>query len=93
MVRLFVGGVPPDVEPPELRSRFSPFGEVRLCEYAKPKPEGYPGFPPVRRGFAYIELEPKDEAAISKCLSVVGPNQKYACSVWRLEHRQLHVSL
>ena len=69
MVRLFIGGVPADVEPPELQSRFSPFGMVRLCEYARPK--GIPGFPPIRRGFAHIELQPKDEAAIAKCLSVV----------------------
>jgi len=71
MVRIFVGGIPPEVDPPELKSRFSPFGLVRHCEYAKPKPQGCPGFSPIRRGFAYLEIEPKDEAAIAKCLTVV----------------------
>ena len=72
MVRLFVGGIPPNVSSVELEQRFATFGIVLSCKYAAPKPQGSPEFPPIPRGFAHVELEPKDDAAVAKCLSMVG---------------------
>ena len=71
MVRLFIGGIPPNVERGELEQRFASFGIVTACDYASPKPQGHADFPAELRGFAYVELEPKDEAAIAKLLTVV----------------------
>ncbi len=70
MVRLYVGGLPTSVDERELAARFTPFGAVIACEFLAPKPQGIADFPPVRRGFAYVELD-ADDGAIKKCLSVV----------------------
>lgn len=66
MVRLFVGGLPPVTEE-ELRARFLPFGEVTHCFIAPPKIYGPDNV--FSRNFGHVELEPKDEAALRKCIS------------------------
>jgi RNA recognition motif-containing protein len=71
MIRLFVGGLPPDIDEGELAKRFSSFGVVTACEYAKSKPEGVKEFEPICRGFAYLNIEPVNDAAIRKCLTAV----------------------
>lgn len=71
MVRLFVGGLPPSVHRSELEARFVPFGRVAASELAEPKGLSQASDGPAARGFAYVELEPKDEGAIAKCLSLV----------------------
>jgi hypothetical protein len=67
MVRLFVGGLPPGIAPDDLRQRFAPFGEVTECSIAPPKIYNGDSFP---RDFGHVELQPKDEAALRKCISV-----------------------
>ena len=42
MVRVYVGGVPPDVSPSELAQRFASFGEVQGCELLPPKAGALP---------------------------------------------------
>lgn len=76
-MRLFVGGLPPGLTPEELRARFTPFGEVLDCRIAPPKVYGGgasskgAGTPPATfpRDFGHVELLPKDEAALRKCIS------------------------
>lgn len=65
-VRLYVGGLPPDVSEEQLRARFTPFGAVSSCSLAPPKVYGGASFP---RNFGHVELEPKDEAALRRCIS------------------------
>ena len=67
MVRLFVGGLPPGIGPDDLRQRFAPFGEVTECSIAPPKVYNGVAF---ARDFGHVELQPKDEAALRKCISV-----------------------
>ena len=84
LVRLYVGGIPADVTEQELTARFTSFGAVTACETIAAR-EGFP--PPsaavssssvqheaagqLNRGFAYINLQPKDDHSVSKCLSLV----------------------
>ncbi|GAX85592.1 hypothetical protein CEUSTIGMA_g13007.t1 [Chlamydomonas eustigma] len=84
MVRLFVGGLPPDIDARELAKRFSPFGVVTACEYAKPKPEGVKEYSTIPRGFAYLNIEPIDDAAIRKCLTAYN-HSKWKGHVLRVE--------
>lgn len=65
-VRLYVGGLPPDVDEEQLRARFTPFGAVSACSIAPPKVYGAVTFP---RNFGHVELEPKDEATLRRCIS------------------------
>lgn len=70
MVRLFVGGLPPGITQDEVRGRFVSFGAVSSCEVIPAK--GAPVTQPQQcRGFAYVDLDPKDDAALHKCLSLV----------------------
>jgi RNA recognition motif-containing protein len=68
-MRLYVGGLPPDVREEELRARFTPFGVVTSCEIMPSKDPQAPSG--VSRGMAYVELTPKDETSIARCLSLV----------------------
>lgn len=100
MVRLFVGGLPPDVTEKDLISRFTPFGAVSSCELLPPKAGHLPqvsfqqilasqtaclrknqprsaALDAAFRGIAYIDIEPKDAAALQKCL------RAYNHSKWR----------
>ncbi len=73
MVRLYVGGLPADIKQPELTARFTPFGQVAGCEVVPAK--GLDATPGCCRGFAYVDLTPKDEQALSRCLSLVRSRQ------------------
>lgn len=63
------------VEQDELARRFQPFGSVGSVQFAVPKcfapRRGESDDVPEPRGFAYVELEPKDASALHKCLSLV----------------------
>ena len=70
--RLFVGGLPPDVQDAQLVQLFSRFGRVHGVEVAPPKGGDVVGTPAMRcRGFGYVELEPADAAALQRCMSLV----------------------
>ena len=72
MVRLFVGGLAEDITSNELSQRFNPFGVVENCEVIPPKDnDTFRGPTAQCRGFGYLDLEPKDDASLRKCLSVV----------------------
>ena len=72
-VRLYVGGLPGEVTSEQLAQRFQPFGSVGAVQLVPAKlgtmPAGSP--PNACRGFAYVQLAPKDEAALHRCLSMV----------------------
>eukprot|EP00850_Spirogloea_muscicola_P015093 SM000113S24049 [mRNA] locus=s113:183202:186791:- [translate_table: standard] len=81
-LRLFVGGVPPDVTSAELERRFAAFGAVLGVDVvpAKRSAAGASGEAPSAaaaaataaaecRGFAYVELVPQSDAALRKCFS------------------------
>ncbi|GIM07483.1 hypothetical protein Vretimale_11605 [Volvox reticuliferus] len=94
VVRLFLGGLPHDISAADLRSRFNPFGKVESIDIIPPKDNQITtaAVPtstqtsngPTCRGFAYIELDPKDEVSIHKCLSVYN-NSKWRGNVLRVE--------
>lgn len=44
-MRIYVGGVPPDVTPAELVQRFAAFGDVQGCELLPPKAGALPPVP------------------------------------------------
>ena len=71
MVRLYVGGLPPDVGPSDISLRFSPFGQVQAVELAQPKEMAQPGGPQQHRGFGHVDLQPKDANSVARCLSSV----------------------
>jgi hypothetical protein len=72
MVRLFVGGLSEDITSLDLSQRFLPFGVVENCEVLAPKDsDTFRASHAHCRGFGYLDLEPKDEPALRKCLSVV----------------------
>ena len=72
-VRLYVGGLPPEVQQHELSLRFAPFGQVQSVELAQPKELPLPGGATLRlpRGFAHVEIEPKEDSSVQRCLSAV----------------------
>lgn len=74
MVRLYVGGLPGDVSPAQVAQRFQPFGTIAAVELVPEK--GVVTAEPRRalsacRGFAYVQLTPKDAAALHRCISMV----------------------
>ena len=69
MVRLYVGGLPPEVAESDVSGRFVSFGRVLECVLAPSK--GLDAVPGRCRGFGYVEFEPKDSAALARCLSQV----------------------
>ncbi len=106
MVRLFVGGIPSDVTAAELTQRFTPFGQVAACELVPSKDtaaapqqqeahqhgaQQQPLFPPCR-GFAYLELQPKDDVSLGRCLSLYN-HSKWRGSVLRVEVARPHYLL
>lgn len=88
-VRLFVGGLPNGVTAADLTARFTPFGSVAAIEVVAAKPHD-----PLRpadavaggcsRGFAYVELRPKDAVSVHRCLSLYN-NSKWRGQVLRVE--------
>ena len=83
-VRLYVGGLAPDATPADVAGRFAPFGRVAACE-AVPAKEG--DGDAVCRGFAYVTLEPKDGAALGRCLSLVSDYLLLVAAARPLEKR------
>jgi RNA recognition motif-containing protein len=67
--RLYVGGLPPDISAADVIGRFTTFGNVSSCELVPSK--GLQGAPGTCRGFAYVDLQPKDDHAVARCLSLV----------------------
>ncbi len=70
VVRLFVGGLPPNISSADLRTRFASFGNVTDIEIVSDKDGNIPKDPGAHggvpwtatkpcRGFAYVNLEPK----------------------------------
>lgn len=90
-VRLYVGGLPLHVEEKDLAARFQPFGNVLSIELLPLKKGRLPNVSPQEllqasrqlpaegcfRGIAYVDLEPKDTAALQKCIKL------YNHSKWR----------
>ena len=72
-VRLYVGGLPHDVTSEQLAQRFQPFGSVGVVQLVPDKSGTVPAGSPLEpcRGFAYVQLAPKDETALHRCLSMV----------------------
>ncbi|KAI3433600.1 hypothetical protein D9Q98_003410 [Chlorella vulgaris] len=87
MVRLFVGGLPAGCTSEDLRQRFQPFGEVTEVAIAPPKVYGRDAVFP--RNFAHVELTPKDEASLRKCISAYNGCQ-YKGSVLRVSQAHQH---
>ncbi len=72
MVRLYVGGLSAEITSHDLSQRFQSFGEVANCEVMPPKDNDTFRPPTAQcRGFGFLDLEPKDESSLRKCLSVV----------------------
>lgn len=72
MVRLYVGGLPQDIKKEDVAARFVSFGTVGACELSLPKNIEPAGRSTATcRGFAYVELQPKDEVSLARCLSLV----------------------
>ncbi|KIY91869.1 hypothetical protein MNEG_16095, partial [Monoraphidium neglectum] len=67
-MRLFVGGLPPDITKRDVEGRFAPFGAVAGCDIVPSK--GLGASPGECRGFAYVDFEPKDNASLARCLSL-----------------------
>jgi len=80
-VRIFVGGLPPDVTKADLCQRFTSFGNVEDCQlapakiyttlHANSKPEHF------SRNFGYVTLVPKDEKSVSRAVGL------YNGTLWR----------
>ena len=74
MVRLYVGGLPGDVSPEQVAQRFQPFGTITAVELV-PEKAVVTAMPrsalKACRGFAYVQLAPKDAAALHRCISMV----------------------
>jgi hypothetical protein len=73
MVRLYVGGLPEDIQQNEVSLRFAPFGQVKAVELAAPKELHLPGGETLKvpRGFCHVELDPKDGNSVARCISSV----------------------
>lgn len=72
MVRLFVGGLARDITSEQLASRFETFGSVTKCTVIGPKStDPFKGADVTCRGFGYLELDPANDSALRKCLTVV----------------------
>ena len=74
-VRLFVGGLPPGQET-ALTARFAPFGRVAGVTVPDGKDMGDGAT--LRRGFAFVDLDPSDDRSLARCLATVRVG-----SVWR----------
>lgn len=72
MVRLFVGGLAQDITSDQLASRFQTFGKVTNSTVIAPKEnDTCISSTSACRGFGYLDLEPANESALRKCLTVV----------------------
>lgn len=71
--RLFVGGLPHDIRPEQIAQRFQSFGTVQSVELVPEKEGSVHAGPTLKqcRGFAFVQLNPKDDAALHRCISMV----------------------
>jgi hypothetical protein len=67
--RIYIGGLTPDISQDDVSGRFRPFGQVLSCEIIRAK--GQEADSSSCRGFAYVTLQPKDEASLARMLSLV----------------------
>jgi hypothetical protein len=67
--RIYIGGLTADISQKDVVGRFTPFGEVVSVEVIKAKAVG--ADPDTCRGFAYVTLNPKDDASMARMLSLV----------------------
>lgn len=87
-----MGGLPPEINEEVLSGRFKPFGEVTSCEIIPVKgPQSSQQLQGACRGFAYVNLEPKDDASLSRCLSMYN-GCKWKGNVLRVEKAKTHFS-
>lgn len=86
-IRLYVGGLPPDIQEKDVIGRFTSFGAVSSCELSQPKNVDPAAPPPTCRGFAYVEMIPKDETSLGRCLSLVSGVQQADSMLWHLALR------
>lgn len=66
-IRLYVGGLPADINAKQLAGRFASFGALSAVELVPRKSALADGC----RGFAYVDFTPKDDQALHRCLSLV----------------------
>ena len=71
MVRLFVGGLTQGITVEQLSGRFTPFGAVSACDLIPNKALAFGDDSAASKGFAYVDLDPKDEQQLDRCLSLV----------------------
>ena len=71
--RLFVGGLPHDITPEQIAQRFQSFGSVQSVELVPEKEGSVHAGPTLKqcRGFAFVQLRPKDDAVLHRCMSMV----------------------
>jgi RNA recognition motif-containing protein len=67
--RIYIGGLTPDISQNDVAGRFKPFGQVLSCEIIKAKASD--ADLNSCRGFAYVNMQPKDEASLARMLSLV----------------------
>ena len=74
-MRLYVGGLPNTVSCSQISQRFESFGEVHGVELVPEKEGTVRASQPLQpcRGFAYVQLNPSDEASLRRCISMVLP--------------------
>ncbi len=88
-LRLYVGGLQEHLKADQLAEAFRSFGVVSQVDIVPFKQLEHGSVDPGRcRGFAYLNLEPKDDGALSRCLSLVSR----VCS-FRTSSLLLHLSL
>lgn len=68
--RIYIGGLTATISQDDVAGRFKPFGDVLSCEIIKAKAVG--ADKNSCRGFAYVTLQPKDDASLARMLSLVG---------------------
>lgn len=68
--RIYIGGLTANISQSDVCGRFKPFGDVLETEIIKAKAAGGADTSSCR-GFAYVTLEPKDEASLARMLSLV----------------------
>lgn len=67
-VKLWVGGLPPNVSESELHQRFSSFGKVISCTLAPSRK--YPNEIEFERNFGYVTLKPTNEESLERAIAV-----------------------
>lgn len=74
-VRLWLSGLPGTVSSSQISQRFESFGKVESVELIPEKIGTASANSPLQpcRGFAYVQLSPRDGASLRRCISMVFP--------------------